>query len=573
VSEKKKIKENDSMDIKRIGKNFGTASLAFGLIFVFSAIVCAGNAQLQGKTKDDGSGNGSFKVVGMGPGDADLMTARALNEIRKADIVFCDPGSKDNLSPYVDFEGKQVLEGYGRLFRFYGKDCDKLSREERSRHSMSCEDYHRKQAEFAGLVRRAVAAGKHVVLLSGGDPTIYGPDMWALKELRELNPAVVPGLSAFNAANAALQVSLGEVILTAPFKSENKKDALESLSGHDRATLVIFMPRNMSDLFARLSRAYPADTPSAVVCYAGHAGRQNVKIGTVGEMAGALPEDLRASLVYVGKSLAQARYKPEGEKALPGKSKFYLVGVGPGDPDLATLRALKVMEKADVIFAGKRISDRFGACLKGKQVIDGFHRLFPFYGKNCSTLTRTEKASERMSCEEYHRKQAEFATRVRAAVSRGKTVAMLDSGDPLVYGPCSWVLTELRDLDTEVVPGLSCFNAANAALRVGVTEGKTSHSVILASGWSVEEMAVHGSTMVLFTMRTQLKKFIDGLSKHYPSDTPVAIVFSAGYAEKEKVVRATLGTLLDTVGENRLPFEYLLYVGDFLADGTTSVHP
>jgi precorrin-4 methylase len=224
------------------------------------------------------------------------------------------------------------------------------------------------------------------------------------------------------------------------------------------------------------------------------------------------------------------------------------------------------MEKADVIFAGKRISDRFGAYLKGKKVIPGYHRLFPFYGKDCSKLTRTDRSGERMSCEEYHRKQAEFAARVRAAVSQGKTVAMLDSGDPLVYGPCSWVLTELRDLDTEVVPGLSCFNAANAALRAGVTEGKSSHSVILASGWSVEEMAGHRSTMVLFTMRTQLKKFIDNLSKHYPSDTPVGIVFSAGYAEKEKVVRGTLGSILDTVGENRLPFEYLLYVGDFLKE-------
>jgi precorrin-4 methylase len=224
------------------------------------------------------------------------------------------------------------------------------------------------------------------------------------------------------------------------------------------------------------------------------------------------------------------------------------------------------MEKADVIFAGKRISDKFGAHLKGKKVIAGYHRLFPFYGKDCATLTPEDKARERMSCEEYHRKQAEFSAMVRDAVSQGKTVAMLDNGDPLVYGPCSWVLTELRDLDTEVVPGLSCFNAANAALRAGVTESKTSHSVILASGWSVEEMAVHGSTMVLFTMRTQFKKFIDNLAKYYPSDTPVGIVFSAGYAEKEKVVRATLGSVLDTVGKDRLPFEYLLYVGDFLTE-------
>jgi precorrin-4 methylase len=553
------------------GKNVGALILLCGFLFVFLA-ACAAHAPLQGKNKVEGSDKGSFHLVGAGPGDADLLTARALNEIRKADIIFCDPVMKDKLSSYVDFEGKEVMDGYGGLFRFYGKDCDKLTGEEQSRHSMSCEQYHQKQAEFAGLVRRAVQAGKNVVLLSSGDPTIYGPDIWSLKELRELDPVVVPGLSAFNAANAALQVSLGEVIITAPFKRKNKKDTIESLSGHDRATMIIFMPRNMQDLFARLLRVYPADTPAAVVSYAGHAGRQNVVTGTVGDITGALTEDMRTSLVYVGKSLAKARYKKAEEKAPQGKGKFYLVGIGPGDPDLATLRALKVIEKADVIFAGKRISEKFGAYLKGKKVVAGYHRLFPFYGKDCATLTPEDKAKERMSCKEYHRRQEEFAAMVRAAVAQGKTVAMLDSGDPLIYGPCSWALTELRDLDTEVVPGLSCFNAANAALRAGVTEGKSSHSIILASGWSVEEMAEHQSTMVLFTMRTQLKKFIDNLLKHYPSDTPVGIVFSAGYAEKEKVVRATLGSILDKLGENRLPFEYLLYVGDFLADSTASLN-
>jgi precorrin-4 methylase len=82
----------------------------------------------------------------------------------------------------------------------------------------------------------------------------------------------------------------------------------------------------------------------------------------------------------------------------------------------------------------------------------------------------------------------------------------------------------------------------------------------------VEEMAVHQSTMVLFTMRTEFKKFIDHLSKHYPLETPVAIVFSAGYADKEKVMHGRLGSILDQLGENKLPFEYLLYIGDFLSD-------
>lgn len=522
----------------------------------------------------DGSGNhvaqGSFKVVGIGPGDGDLLTLRAVEAIDAAELVFCSNKTRDKIAPYVNLADKHLVEGYGVLFRYYGKDCAQVTPEEKSRHTMSCGQYHLKQAEFARLVREAVAAGKDVVLLSGGDPTIYGPDIWSLRELHDLNPTVVPGLSAFNAANAALQARLGEVILTAPFKGENRHDTIENLAGHERATMVIFMPRNMQDLFGRLTKAYAADTPAAVVCNAGLDVRQKVIAGTVGGLAADLSgADGWRSIVYVGHSLAEAQFKSEQTLQPAGKGKFYLVGMGPGDPDLATLKALKVIEKADLIFAGKKIRDKFKDVLAGKEVLDGYHRLFPFYGKKCSEATGDEKGREGMSCEAYHQKQAEFAALVREAVTRGKTVAMLDSGDPLVYGPCSWSLTELRDLDTEVVPGLSCFNAANAALRAGVTEGSNAHSVILASGWSVEEMAAHQSTMVLFTMRTEFHKFIQSLSKHYPADTPAAVVFSAGYAAKEKVIHGTLATIGDQVGHGKLPFEHLLYVGDFLEKSVT----
>ncbi len=514
------------------------------------------------------SAKGSFTVVGTGPGDADLLTPRAVKAIREADVVFCGSKTKEKLASLVDFSDKQVLDGYGVLFRYYGKDCDKAEQageETMRRRSMTCEQYHEKQAEFARLVREAVSAGKRVAMLSGGDPTIYGPDMWTLQELRDLDPVVVPGLSSFNAANAALKVSLGEVILTAPFKRDNPKDSVESLAGHERSTMVIFMPRDMKDLFSRLAGVYSADTPAAIVSNAGMAGREKVVSGTVGGFASDLSGvDERLSIVYVGKALDKAQFAAKPTESASEKGKYYLVGLGPGDPDLATLRALEVIEKADLIFCHERLSEKFADCLKGKKVVHGYHRLFPFYGKECAKVKQSDMPRERMSCEEYHRRQAEFSAMVREAVAAGQTVAMLDSGDPLVYGPCSWSLTELKDIDTEVVPGLSCFNAANAALRAGVTEGEDTHSVILASGWSVEEMSVHQSTMVLFTMRTDFKKFVDSLSKHYPADTPVAIVFAAGYAEREKVMHGSLGSILEQVGEDRLPFEYLLYVGDFL---------
>ena len=353
-------------------------------------------------------------------------------------------------------------------------------------------------------------------------------------------------------------------MLTAPFQRPGRKDTLENFAGNDEATLVIFMPRDMPAMLERLNAAYPSDTPAAVVVRAGHAGQEKVITGTLADIGGRLdPEEANMSLFYLGRSLTTARHRPASSET-GVRGKFHLLGMGPGDADLASLRALAVIEKADLIFAEQRLQERFAFYLEGKVVLDGYHRLFPFYGRDCAEVTAAERSRERMSCEQYQARQADFAARVRAAVAEGKTVAMLDSGDPMIYGPNAWTLSELRELPTEVVPGLSALNAGNAALATGVTEGKDAHSVILASGWSVEKMAAYQATIVLFTMRTEFKTFIDALAKHYPPHTPVAIVQSAGYAKREKVMRGRLDTILAEMDAGRLPFEYLLYVGDFL---------
>ncbi|WP_339135492.1 MAG: SAM-dependent methyltransferase [Candidatus Electrothrix sp. GW3-4] len=538
-----------------------SSALLTALLWAFAFIAgLSGNATAAEPQQQ----TGSFKVVGVGPGDGDLLTLRAVKAIEDAEVVFCSTRKQEGLASAVDFSGKEVIDGYGVLFWHYGKECSK-NEVKHFKQRMSCEEYHAKQAAFARMVRNAVAQGKDVVMLSSGDPTIYGPDIWTLRELSELDTELIPGLSAFNAANAALEASLGEVIITAPFISKDgEQDSLEQLSAHEKATMVIFMPWDIGKTFQRLAKTYPAETPAAVVSNAGMTGKEKAVLGTVGSFAAdSSGLDGNRSIIYVGERLEQAQFTKTPDKTA-GKGKYYLVGMGPGDPDLASLRAMKVIQEADIIFSGEKIKKKFQEVLKGKEVISGYHRLFPYYGKTCSNSEDDDKRKNGMNCQEYHQKQEEFAARVRKAVAEGKTVAMLDSGDPLVYGPCSWSITELKDLDTEVVPGVSCFNAANAALKAGVTEGKTSHSVILASGWTVDEMARHQSTMVLFTMRNEFKKFIDTLTKYYSPDTPAAVVVRAGYAQNERVVHGTLGTMLDQVGKKKLPFEYMLYVGDFL---------
>lgn len=247
-------------------------------------------------------------------------------------------------------------------------------------------------------------------------------------------------------------------------------------------------------------------------------------------------------------------------------TQFYLVGLGPGDPDLLTVRALNVIQKADVIFCSESWAEKLADQLKGKEVHFGYWRLFPFYGQDPSEF----EGKQKIECENITKKRNEFIGLVREAVKEGKTVAMLDGGDPMIYGPCAWSLEEFEDLNPVVVPGLSSFNAANAALKRGVTtSGRTKSVTLTAADWmgkedTIEKISVHQNTMVLFTMRTEFKEFIDKLSINYPPETPIAIVKHAGYADKEEVIESTLGNVLEEVGTERLPFEYLIYVGDFL---------
>jgi precorrin-4/cobalt-precorrin-4 C11-methyltransferase len=248
------------------------------------------------------------------------------------------------------------------------------------------------------------------------------------------------------------------------------------------------------------------------------------------------------------------------------RTQLYLVGVGAGDPDMATLRAINVMKKADLVFCSDGIKKKFSEYLQGKEVIDGYWRLFPYYGQEPSNLP----AEQRKEAEQLAKKRGEFVAKVRKAVADGKTVAILDNGDPLLYGPWEWCLEEFEDLHPQVIPGVSSFNAGNAALRKGVTTSDRTKAVILSStDWpgktdTIEKLSSHRSSMVLFTMRAEFPEFIKKLSTNYPPETPVAIVKHAGYADKEEVIQGTLGTIVEQIKQEHLPFEYLIYVGEFL---------
>jgi precorrin-4/cobalt-precorrin-4 C11-methyltransferase len=267
-------------------------------------------------------------------------------------------------------------------------------------------------------------------------------------------------------------------------------------------------------------------------------------------------------LVILGTILAPAY----GMRKSGGRTSVYLVGVGPGDPDLMTMRALGVIKKADVIVCYRKVSERFAEYFSGKEVIEGSHQLFRFYGKKRSEIKKEDIGQY----DEITPRRNDLITRMRKELKKGKTIAVLDYGDPMLYGPWVWILEEFSDVRPEVIPGISAFNAANAALKKSPTLAEKTKSVILSSNdWpgktdTIERVSTHGSSMVLFTMKADFDFFIKELSKKYEMGTPVAVVMYAGYKGKERVITGTLENIRRKISKTELPFEYLIYIGDFI---------
>ena len=244
------------------------------------------------------------------------------------------------------------------------------------------------------------------------------------------------------------------------------------------------------------------------------------------------------------------------------QGRLYLVSAGIGDPDNITVKAHNILKEADLLFGGRRVAENFPELVKGKEIHEAGHGLF-------TPMQRRSMEDDKVDAMEQKNRNL-----IREAIKNGKTVAVVDYGDPMIFGPQTGYLKEFGDLNPVVVPGVSSFNASNAALATGVTSGKNSRSVILASVGSARDtykgsdplakLAQTQSTIALFTMCVDLPLVVSQLKQHYPGNTPVAIVSHAGYSDKQQVLRATLDTVVDKVGDSDLPFEHMIYVGDFL---------
>jgi precorrin-4 methylase len=273
--------------------------------------------------------------------------------------------------------------------------------------------------------------------------------------------------------------------------------------------------------------------------------------------------------VLLGLSMLAVGVTPALPKALTAGT-FYVVGTGPAGPEHATLRALEVIKGADFIVCHKTMQQRFQAQLQGRPILaDPWKGMFDYKGKHWDELPKMKPEEKRAFQEERIKIRDEIVRQIKEKLAQGKTVALLDSGDPCLFGPSHWFIEGFDPQQVEIIPGVGAFTAAMAALKKSSIPAydtrfvmQTSPYFLTGGGEEVfKDLSKHPTTMVFYMGIKKLNQLVPLLQKSYPGDLPVAVVYNAGYPDKEKVVKGTLDTILSKVAGEKEPWMGLIIVG------------
>ncbi len=256
---------------------------------------------------------------------------------------------------------------------------------------------------------------------------------------------------------------------------------------------------------------------------------------------------------------------------LAASGKFFIVGMGTV-PDLMTLRAVQCVKQADiVILEGEEDKAAWKDLIEGKEIWFFGHRSQVFYGVDPQTLKSEAAKAKAIQMAKYRQ---DMMDKIKDAVAKGKNVASLQWGDPMMYGITLFLEMLPKNIPSEIIPGVGAFQASSAAVKMSPPYGWDTNGVILTmADWpgrtdTNEKLMATQSSMVFFTMHLDYPKLFEQLKRHYPKDTPVAVVNHAGDRERQKVILSSVGGFLDDVKYQELPEEaHMLMVGKFLKVG------
>ncbi len=227
----------------------------------------------------------------------------------------------------------------------------------------------------------------------------------------------------------------------------------------------------------------------------------------------------------------------------------YFVGAGAGDPELLTIKGKRLIDSADVVI--------YAGSLVNPAVLDDVKPDCQIYDSAGMTLE-------------------EVLAVMQTAEQQGKTTVRVHTGDASIYGAIREQLDALDRLNIahEVVPGVSSFLAAAAALQKEYTLPNVTQTVILTrmagrtdvpERESIEALAKHRATMILFLSVGRIEELTEKLRTSYPAETPVAVVYKASWPEQQ-IVTGTLADIAEKVKAAGIRKTALVTVGDFLGD-------
>jgi uroporphyrin-III C-methyltransferase / precorrin-2 dehydrogenase / sirohydrochlorin ferrochelatase len=230
-----------------------------------------------------------------------------------------------------------------------------------------------------------------------------------------------------------------------------------------------------------------------------------------------------------------------------------LVGAGPGDPELLTLKALRALQDADVI-----LHDR----LVAPEVLDLARRDAAriCVGKAAGTAGTT---------------QEEINALLVKLANQGKRVVRLKGGDPFVFGRGGEELQALAkaQINFSVVPGITAALGAAAYAGIPLTHRDFAHSVSFVAGQGQGQgpepdwraLATPGATAVFYMGLARLDHIVEKLLQHGALGERPAGIIAQGTTANQRVITATLATLLDVSSKAKLESPALLVVGDVVA--------
>jgi uroporphyrin-III C-methyltransferase/precorrin-2 dehydrogenase/sirohydrochlorin ferrochelatase/uroporphyrin-III C-methyltransferase len=234
-------------------------------------------------------------------------------------------------------------------------------------------------------------------------------------------------------------------------------------------------------------------------------------------------------------------------------NRVFLVGAGPGDPELLTLKAVRLLSRAEVVLHDSLVDPRILAMTEGR-LID--------VGKRCGGRATA---------------QAEICRLLVEEALAGHLVVRLKGGDPMIFGRATEEMAALREhgIGFEVVPGVTAALAAAAALEVSLTQRKVARSLHFLTGHGAEEglpahdwvaLTKSGGTVVVYMGGRTL----GGMAAHFieagmPADMPAIAVENASLAS-ERWITATVSTLPGFVERAGFGGPVLVMIGEALKD-------